>query len=205
VLNSVLPSPHVEAIGKRVFEFAGLNQRACKTGCRSYAATNFDPARDRSSHAEPKANQVMRALICGLTLLLVTSGCGQRTVVGAVDKTRAKLQAISGAYVAATVKANRPPAKADDLLPFLGDATTTEEQKRESFRSDNDGEEFVIVWNVDLRKIGVDGLSRDVILAYEKLGKKGQRYVLKPPADVFIIPDDVFQKSDFPKGHKPGS
>lgn len=146
-----------------------------------------------------------RRLICSVILLLPMCGCGQRSVVGPVDQTRAKLQAISGAYLAATLKAGKAPAKPDDLLPFLGDESTSEAQKRETFRSDNDGEEFVIAWGVDFRKQGVDGLSRDVIFVYEKRGKRGQRYVLKLPSDIFVIPDDVFQKSQFPKGYAPSS
>lgn len=148
---------------------------------------------------------MIRALICSVILLLPMCGCGQRTVVYPVDKTRAKLQAISGAYRAATLKADKAPSEAGDLLPFLGDESTSEEQKREMFRSDNDGEEFVIAWGVDFRKQGPDALSRDAIFIYEKKGKKGQRYVLKLPADIFVIPDDVFQKSQFAKGIEPSS
>ncbi len=146
-----------------------------------------------------------RALICSLLLLFPMCGCGQRSVVGPVDKTRVKLQAISGAYRAATLKADKAPEKADDLLPFLGEESTSEEQKRETFRSDNDGEEFAIAWGVDFRKQGPDALSRDVIFIYEKKGQKGQRYVLKLPSDIFVIPEGVFQKSQFPKGYEPGS
>ena len=148
---------------------------------------------------------MIRALVYCVILLLPMCGCGQRTAVYPADKTRAKLQAISGAYRAATLKADKAPSKADDLLPFLGDESTTEEQKRQMFRSDNDGEEFVIAWGVDFRKQGAGGLSRDVIFIYEKKGKSGQRYVLKLPADIFVIPDDVFQKSQFPKGYQPSS
>ena len=150
-------------------------------------------------------SEMIRGLICCVILLLPTCGCGAGPKNVPIDKTRSRMQAISGAYMAATMKKNRAPAKTDDLLPFLGDATTSEEQKRETLRSDNDGEEFVIVWGVDLRKMGQDGLSRDVIMVYEKQGKSGQRYVLKPPADIFVIPDDVFKKSQFPKGHRPSS
>ena len=77
-----------------------------------------------------------RALIFSVILLLPMCGCGQRSVVGPVDQTRAKLQAISGAYRAATLKADQAPSKPDDLLPFLGDESTSEAQKRETFRSD---------------------------------------------------------------------
>ena len=48
---------------------------------------------------------MIRALICSVILLLPMCGCGSRTVVGPVDKTRIKLQSISGAYRAATLKA----------------------------------------------------------------------------------------------------
>ncbi|GDY08316.1 hypothetical protein LBMAG52_18020 [Planctomycetia bacterium] len=145
-----------------------------------------------------------RSLIGDVLLLLVICGCGSNApTVFPVDKTRAKLQAISGAYMAATTQANRAPAKPIELLPFLGDASVTEEQKREKLRSDNDGEEFVIAWGVDFRKQAEDIHSRDVIFAYEKRGKGGQRYVLKLPTDIFVIPDDVFQKSQFSKGYEP--
>ncbi len=137
-------------------------------------------------------------------LISAMCGCGkQQSDEGSVDKTRAKLQAISGAYMTATMKTERAPAKPDDLLPFLGDATTSEEQKRAKLRSDNDGEDFVIAWGVDFRKQRESGLLRDAIFAYEKRGKGGQRYVLKLPTDIFIIPDDVFQKSQFHEGYQP--
>ncbi len=145
------------------------------------------------------------ALILSVILLFPMCGCDSGPKVVPVDKTRSRLQAISAAYIAATMKANRAPSKPDELLPFLGDESTSEEEKRATFRSDNDGEEFVIVWGVDLRKMGTGGLSRDVIIVYEKRGKSGQRYVLKPRADIFIIPDEVFQKSQFPNGHRPSS
>ena len=102
------------------------------------------------------------------------------------------------------MKAKAAPTKAEDLLPFLGDSSASDEVKRAMTRSDNDGEEFVIVWGVDLRKLGKNGLSRDVIFAYEKRGKGGQRYVLKPPVDIFVIPDDVFKSSKFANDHQPG-
>jgi hypothetical protein len=137
-------------------------------------------------------------------LLLLLCGCGTRTSGGGpVDQTRSKLQAISGAYLAATMKTKTAPKKVEDLLPFLGDSSAADDVKRAMIRSDNDGEEFVIVLGVDLRKLGTNGLSRDVILAYEKRGTKGQRYVLKPPVDVFVIPDDLFQKSKFANDHRP--
>lgn len=137
--------------------------------------------------------------------LLATGGCGQREVTdaGSVDKTRAKLQAISGAYMAATLKANSAPTKPEELLPFLGEESATEEQRREKLRSDNDGEEFVIAWGIDFRKQQETDLTRQTIFAYEKKGKEGKRYVLKLPTDIFVIPDEVFQKSQFPKGYEP--
>ena len=139
-------------------------------------------------------------------VLFVICGCGPSgPVIGQVDPTRAKLQQISGAYLAATMKSNSAPTKPEDLLPFLGDTSTPEEEKREIFRSDNDGEDFEIVWGIDLRNIGTDELPREVIYAYEKKGKNGKRYVLKAPTDTFIIPNDLFQKSLFPKGYQPGS
>lgn len=142
--------------------------------------------------------------LCYVMLISAMCGCGKhQSDEGSVDKTRAKLQAISGAYMTVTIKTNRAPTKPDDLLPFLGDESTSEEQKRAKLRSDNDGEDFVIAWGIDFRKQREDILLRDVIFAYEKRGKGGQRYVLKLPTDIFIIPDDVFQKSQFPEGYQP--
>ena len=146
-----------------------------------------------------------RALIYQFIWFLAACGREQEPQVFPVDKTRAKLQAISGAYLAATLKADHAPTKPEELFPFLGDASASEEQKRELLRSDNDGEEFVIAWGVDFRKQGADGLSRDAIFAYEKRGKNGRRYVLRLPTDILIIPEDLFQKPEFPKGHEPSS
>lgn len=153
----------------------------------------------------PIMKQCPISLSC-LFLLSALLGCGSsEPIVGKIDKTRWKLQAISGAYLAATTKAGQVPQNPEDLFDFFGEESTSEEKSREKFRSDNDGEEFVIIWGVDLRKTGTSDLPRDAIFAYEERGKGGQRYVLKPPADVLIVPEDVFQKSQFPNGHKPGS
>lgn len=131
-------------------------------------------------------------------------GCGSsEPLVDKIDDTRMKLQTLSSAYFSASSKLKRAPQEPADLLPFLGAADASEETKKAYFRSAHDGEEFVIVWGTDLAELAKQGKSVDFVLIYERKGKGGTRYVLKPPIEVAQVSEEVFLKEKFPGGHKP--
>ena len=47
------------------------------------------------------------------------------------------------------------------------------------------------------------GNVNDIVLAYEKKGKNGARYVMKPPSYVVQMKDLEFKSAKFPPGHQP--
>lgn len=106
------------------------------------------------------------------------------------------LMTVIGAYVKATDKNGRPPSKVADIKPFLvdfGDPDTL-------LTSPRDGQPYVIVWGIDINKV----MERPnvPIVAYEKTGKDGKRYVSRGRM-VFDVNEEDFQKMPFPAGHKP--
>jgi hypothetical protein len=74
------------------------------------------------------------------------------------------------------------------------------------FHSPRDGEMYVILWGVkaaDLqRSSNADPAQRFPVLAYEKRGTDGQRYVLQMPPQVTLMSDEELKKARFPAPHK---
>src|SRR5688500_1657546 len=82
-------------------------------------------------------------------LLLSPCGCGSRPTVQAVPESHQNLRNISFAYAQATDSLGRGPLNKEELKPFLkkmGDPA-------EILRSPVDGQEFVIHWGLDYRKM----------------------------------------------------
>ena len=100
------------------------------------------------------------------------------------------------------VQFRRPTQKRDDLLVVLqGEAG--QPSPADILKSPNDGEEYVIVWGVNFRELGIKRGNVDVVIAYEKRGREGKRYVLKPPTQVIEMTDTEFKAASFPPGHTP--
>ncbi|MFM9067863.1 MAG: hypothetical protein ACKOUR_11115 [Planctomycetota bacterium] len=136
-------------------------------------------------------------------LSVVLVGCGPaKPVVFPENKFEQQLQRIGAAYSQASVKLGRPPSGPEELMEFL--QVTGGPSAAETLRSPHDGEDYVIVWNVDFRQLAMSGANvNDVIIAYEKRGKNGTRYVMKPPSHVTQISDLEFKSAKFPPGHQP--
>ena len=62
-----------------------------------------------------------------------------------------------------------------------------------------DGEEFVVVWGLNL-----ESLPADTVLAYERKGVDGKRMVVTLNGEVREVSEDEIATLKFPKGHKPG-
>lgn len=130
-------------------------------------------------------------------------GCGPaKPVVFPENKFEQQLQRIGAAYSQASVKLGRPPSGPEEIMEFL--QITGGPPAAEILRSPHDGEDYVIVWNVDFRQLAMSGANvNDVIIAYEKRGKNGTRYVMKPPSHVTQLSDLEFKSAKFPPGHQP--
>jgi len=139
-----------------------------------------------------------------LVVCTLLAGCGSSApVVIEEDASRQNLQRIGVAYAQVSAKLNRPPRD----LRELSDAIAEGPEKilaGEVLRSPNDGEEYVVVMNVDFRQLAMARGNVDVVIAYEKRGKNGRRYVLKPPTHVLVMSDEEFKAASFPPGHQPG-
>jgi hypothetical protein len=145
--------------------------------------------------------------------------CGFGCSRGAPKKntTLADLNTIARAYASATDELGHPPRSKEEFLPYLkaalaeernpGQAADSDEpvaaadvrKVEDVMRSESDGEEFVIHWGVDYR--GPRSLKAPV-LAYEKRGKDGRRYVLqglRPRS----VKDEEFADLPFPPGFNP--
>jgi hypothetical protein len=96
------------------------------------------------------------------------------------------------------MKLNRPPANAKELLPFVQEMG----KPADILRSPNDGQDFVVVWGVELRKLKETGNAVPVV-AYEKVGKDGKRHVLRGRADVVLMTDGELKGAVFPSGYNP--
>jgi hypothetical protein len=107
------------------------------------------------------------------------------------------LQSINGAYVKTTQKLGRPPKDAQEIRPALQEIGDPDQL----LRSPSDGQEFVIIWGVDPRvQMPKDG--KLPVLAYEKKGSGGKRYVLQMPTMITTLTDDELRNAYFPGGHK---
>lgn len=126
-----------------------------------------------------------------LTLgISVGVGCGSSGPKTGGAPSPTNLKAISVAYMKATDKLGRPPAKLQELEPFL------KELGSEDFlRSPEDGQEYVIVWRTD------PNANPALVLAYEKEGKSGRRYVLWGNK-VWYKTDEEIKTLKFAPGYK---
>ena len=142
-------------------------------------------------------------VVLGLAQLAASTGCGSsKPVVFPEDTSRQNLQRIGVAYAQAAVQFRRPPQKRDDLLVAL-QGEPGQPSPADILKSPNDGEEYVIVWGVNFRELGIKRGNVDVVIAYEKRGRDGKRYVLKPPTQVIEMTDAEFKAASFPPGHTP--
>jgi hypothetical protein len=137
--------------------------------------------------------------LAGLLVGSACLGCGSSTpVVGNVAESRQHLQAICDAYLEATKKLGRPPSRLDDIVPYLkkhGDPAVF-------LKSPEDGEDYQIFWNLDLKSMRPDAEMRFPVVAFEKHGKSGKRYVLTGHY-IRQMTDEEFHKALFPPGFTP--
>jgi hypothetical protein len=142
----------------------------------------------------------MALTLAGL-FALVGLGCGGPAVVekeGSLSPQH--LRAISEAYLRANKKLGRPPQNLNEILPYLqkgGDPATF-------LHSPEDGEEYQIFWNIDVMSMRPRADGKLPVLAFEKHGKDGKRYVLEGHY-IRQLNDEDFHKAWFPPGFTPPS
>ena len=135
----------------------------------------------------------MRAFVATTSvclLVLYSSGCKSNRPEKATLESSRNLAAIRDAYFKAIDKQRRPPASREEILADVKDAGDPDE----ILRSPLDGQDYVILWGTDPRANPVP------VVAYERLGKDGWRYVLRGHV-VFFLNEEEFRKLPFPQGH----
>jgi hypothetical protein len=125
-------------------------------------------------------------------------GCSNEVRVEAkLEPAHENLMKIGSAYVRFNTKAKRPPKSVEEIRPFLKESGNTEEL----LRSPRDGEPYVICWGVNLLAPPKWAKSTP-ILAYEKRGAEGTRYILTTLQSVQQMSEEQFQEASFPPGHQ---
>lgn len=135
-------------------------------------------------------------LCAAAAMLVVLFGCDRTpSTVVKTDPDISALRGIIRYYQTATGQLGRPPKSMEELKPVLAPLTNEPDKY---LRSNRDGEEFVVVWNLQLAQ-----LPLDTVIAYERKGVDGKRLVLDLNGVVREVPPDEFAKLKFPKGHNP--
>jgi hypothetical protein len=116
-----------------------------------------------------------------------------------LDPTHERLMKIGGAYTLFTTRHKQPPKSWDDLRPILAES----ENADRPWSSDRDGQPLVVCWGVDVLKPSARAKATPV-LAYEKQGAGGNRYVLTTVRSVELMSEKEFREASFPPGHIPG-
>lgn len=137
-----------------------------------------------------------------LAILIAAAGC-----LGCAGKSRptedevtTDFRHISRAYLVIQSGSNRPPKDVAEIEKILGELHKDglNDKAEEVLTSSRDGQRYVIIMGANL-----GASSSNDILAYEKTGVDGTRYVLMTSSDVRQIPDSEFRQSTFAKGHRP--
>lgn len=124
------------------------------------------------------------------------AGCSSKPVPQE-DRAAFNLRKIAQAYELATDLRRRPPRNVEDLQRQFKELGETGDPDQ-LLRSPRDGQLFVILYGADF-----DADARDTVLAYEKDGAEGTRYVLTLARVVKQLKNEEFARATFAKDHKP--
>jgi hypothetical protein len=150
----------------------------------------------------PTHRRRVASLVAGwlcAALAIAITGCSS-TPKSTEDETTTDLREIAKAYAVTISLHRRPPRSLEEIKKVLGELHEAKMvgKPEEVLTSSRDGQPYEIILGADL------GASRSPeILAYEKQGKDGTRYVLTMTYDVQQLSDAEFAQATFAAGHKP--
>ena len=124
-------------------------------------------------------------------VMLVGCGSGDKPSTITTDPTIIALDKLGGAYIRGT-----PKTKAELLSIFKSC-----NHPKELLISPSDGQEFIIVYGVELKGLKVTGAQLPIV-AFEKTGKDGKRYALRGMNTVVQLTEAELKSSVFPEGYK---
>src|SRR5262245_13667664 len=139
-------------------------------------------------------------IIVGAMILSALIGCSSKPVQPVEDPGLIRLRTVGLAYRIFFFHYSRPPRSEHDLRRTFTELGVqgAERDVDEQLRSPRDGQPYVVIYGVPL-----DSDLRATILAYEKDGSGGTRYVFTQSGDMKQLTDAEFARADFAKGHKP--
>jgi hypothetical protein len=130
-----------------------------------------------------------------LTLGITTAiGCDGGTRVNPPPD-ESYLRGMVRAYSTAARDLGRPPKDIEEIKAVF---TPLGSDSPKYVRSPRDGEEFVVIWGLDLNS--APGHS---VVAYERKGADGKRMVVTADSTVKEVSDDELRQMKFPKDYKP--
>lgn len=127
--------------------------------------------------------------------IVMLAGCGSGDKPSAIttDPTIIALDKLGGAYIRGTP----PPKTKAELLAIFKSCN----HPKELLISPSDGQEFIIVYSVELKGLKVTGAQLPIV-AFEKTGKDGKRYALRGMNTVVQLTEAELKSSVFPEGYK---
>jgi len=126
-------------------------------------------------------------------VMLVGCGSGDKPSAITTDPTIIALDKLGGAYIRGTP----PPKTKAELLSIFKSCN----HPKELLISPSDGQEFIIVYGVELKGLKVTGAQLPIV-AFEKSGKDGKRYALRGMNTVVQLTEAELKSSVFPEGYK---
>ena len=149
----------------------------------------------RSEHHAAMCCRGLAFFFCCLPAVFAAgcSGSGPKT-----EEAELNLRRIVQAYQLASEPHGNPPRDLESITRFFKELGDPREPDK-ILRSPRDGQPYVILFGAKLE--WGDG----TILAYERDGKDGARYVATLSRDVKILNDAEFAQAQFVGGHKPAT
>ena len=137
----------------------------------------------------------INALLIPLFLIFMLLGCGGQEKPSTIttDPTVIALDKLGSAYIRGTP----PPKTKAELLSILKSCN----HPKGLLISPSDGQEFIIVYSVELKGLKVTGAQLPIV-AFEKTGKDGKRYALRGMNTVVQLTEAELKSSVFPDGYK---
>jgi hypothetical protein len=138
-------------------------------------------------------NRTRISIVLSACAALIAGGCGASRGAPQAKPQAARMNVLARMYASATGKLGRPPQNEAELKKFLAGERAKLEAAHvsspdELFVSENDGAPLVIRYGPRPA-----GPGRDVI-AYEKVGVDGKRFVAFSTGDAFALDEAKFRE-----------
>ncbi len=124
-------------------------------------------------------------------VVVIATGCSSGPQHADLSKVEASLNMIANAYASARQPSGKGPATLDQLKAAMADITAVVGGKPDDFLvSARDGQPFVVLYGL--------AMNNNPVVAHEKTGKDGSRWVVDMRKVPRLVPDAEFDKEVAP-------